>query len=120
MKQGLNLLISGLLLWISAEIIPETVVIDGFLPLIFATIIFYVLVVIVSALSILFFTPVTYRNAPILQMFVVCFVVTTVIGALVLRFLCPVLDGFSIGSFWIALIISAFASTLSFSAQLSS
>ena len=118
MKQGLNLLISGLLLWICAKVLPGVAAFNGLLPLILATVIFFVIILIVSALSILFFTPVTYRNAPVLKMFALCFIITAIAGALALRFLCPLLDGFSFGNFLAALIISIIVSTLCFSAQL--
>ena len=73
---------------------------------------------IIYCLCILFLTPVLHRNAPVLKMATVAFVITVVVGALAFFFLCTALDGFTVNSFWIALFVSFVASLLTFTTEI--
>jgi Sec-independent protein secretion pathway component TatC len=86
---------------------PEIVVVESWTALLFATLIFYVFASIFLGICILFLLPGMYRNAPIKPLLVIAIILSTIGAALALFYVCPLVYGFAINNFWIALLISA-------------
>ena len=113
MWQILSLLTTGILLWLSTKVFPSEVIIEDWTTLIFAAVIFYVIETIVLAICVIFLIPVYRRDTPTKLLLGICITIASIVGALTLSFLCPVLGGYVMSSFWIALLISVTTCLLS-------
>jgi hypothetical protein len=102
----LDFLISGFLLWIAAKVFPGVIIIAGWLPLIICTVIFCASVAITLAITILFMVPGYRRNVSVRTILVICTVIASIVGALMLRYVCTLIAGFTVASFWAALLVS--------------
>ena len=113
MWQLLSLFTTGVLLWLSTKVFPGEVVIEDWLTLILVAVIFFIIETLVLAICVIFLIPSYRRDAPVKLLLGICIILASIVGALTLYFFCPVLGGFTMSSFWIALLISVTTCLLS-------
>ena len=113
MWQILSFLATGLLLWTSSKVFPGEVVIEDWQTLALATAIFFIIETLVLALCVIFLIPVYRRDTPTKLLLGTCITIASIVGALTLYFICPVIGGYAMSSFWIALLISVTTCLLS-------
>ena len=111
MRQVLNFIAAGLALLLASMVFPDAVIFGDWFNFILTAFIFYLVEYLCFIFCIFLFVPGKYRNAPIVPLFIFSVIIAVIVGAIMLRLVCPLVSGCYVNNFWIALLVSAVACT---------
>lgn len=113
MRRILNFIITGFILWIAAKFFPPYVQIDGFGTLIIATILLWIIEVVLAGLILLLLAAAAALESGLLA--VICIIVLLFADIIAFSVLSAKLPGFAVNGFWTKAVLSLCCSVLTIS-----